>query len=376
MKEPYTICHITIGHNPLDDRIFYKEALSLAKRYRKVVIVAPDRQRLKEHNGIQFNLFPSGGIFSSIRYAYKKCLDIKADLYHIHEFEFLPLTLILRFKYRRKVIYDAHETIYYFFTEFSRRSKVLTIFPAIFAQLLEWFTSHFTDHVITVTPWVARGFKPFQKRISVIINYPVLDLFKVSSSKNSKKDLNIILYHGQLVPARNIETMVQAMSYVKQKFPFAKLLLVGSIIDWYHSKLESIIKKNSLHGVVEFRKRVPFERVPDLIKTAAIGLSSMSPNQSFKRSIQIKPFEFMAMGVPVLGCRVPSTEIYIEKSGAGVLVDPPTPKNLGEIIIDLLRNPEKINTMGKKGKEAVLKRYNWKIMEKHLFQIYREVLEC
>jgi len=113
-----------------------------------------------------------------------------------------------------------------------------------------------------------------------------------------------------------------------------------------------------------------------LIQSATLGLSSMMPNESFKRSIQIKPFEFMCLGIPVLGCRVPSTEMYIEQTGSGMLVDPPAAENLGAIIIDLLSHPDIMQQMGERGRQAVREQFNWSKMKEPLFKIYEQVLMC
>lgn len=84
----------------------------------------------------------------------------------------------------------------------------------------------------------------------------------------------------------------------------------------------------------------------------------------------------MAMGIPVLGCRVPSIEFYVEETGAGIIVDPVTPENLGIILNDLLAHPEKRVEMGRNGRRTVTEKYNWNVMEKCLFSIYDKLLKC
>jgi len=376
MKESTHICHITIGHNPTDDRIFHKEVKTLAERYQNISIIAPDRLDPGSYIGIKFHLFREIGFFRNLFRAYKIARALQADLYHVHEFEFLPFALILKYKYKKKIIYDAHETIYYYFTEFTRRSKLITFIPAVVAQALEWGCSHFTDHIITVTPWVAKGFKPFHKHISLIYNYPIVEMFDKTPQQYVPKNQPVILYHGQLASARNIHIMVKSMVYVREKFPGAKLLIIGGVQQWYKEQLDQIISDNHLEKSVEFRPPVPYTDIPELIQFATLGLSSMMPNESFKRSIQIKPFEFMCVGIPVLGCRVPSTEIYIEQTGSGMLVDPPTAENLGAITIHLLSHPEIMQQMGVRGRQAVRKQFNWSKMKEPLFKIYEKVLTC
>jgi glycosyltransferase involved in cell wall biosynthesis len=375
-KRSFSICHVTIGHSPTDDRIYYKEVLTLSKWFRHISLIAPNRGCPKPVAGIFLHLFNDNGNLKNLFHAYQLAKKVRADLYHIHEFEFLPFALVLKYKYGKKIIYDAHETIYFFFTEFSRHSKWFTFIPAVIAQALEWGCSLFTDYVIAVTPWVAKGFKPFHKKITLIYNYPIVPMFDQPVPKQVDQTGPIILYHGQLVPARNIHVMVEAMRHVKISFPAARLVIVGSITPHYREQLDQIVKRYNLKDVVEFRPLIPYTEVPRLISAATIGLSSMCPNESFKRSIQIKPFEFMSAGIPVLGCQVPSTEIYIEQTGSGMLVDPPTPKQLAEIIMLLLSKPELRQKMGANGKRAVREHYNWSTMEEPLEQIYRQVLRC
>ena len=370
-----TICHITIGHNPTDDRIFYKEILSLKKQYKHIALVAPDFNPPDPGYRIDYRAFPDSGFFQKLWNAYKLAKRVKADLYHFHEFEFLPFALFLKFKYKRKVIYDAHETIFWFFIDFSRHSRWITVVPAFFAHAIEVICAAFMDYIVA-TIFIAPWFRPFKKRFAKLYNYPVLSFFGNQQADVSRLSEPIILYHGQLVPARKIDLMISAMKYVKTEFPAAKLLIVGSIQENYKTELDQLIDSNQLRNVVKISPPVPYESIPGLLSTACIGFSSMTPNKSFKHSLQIKPFEFMTMGIPVLGCRVPSIEFYVEKTGAGVIVDPVTPENLGNIINNLLTHPEKRIEMGRNGRKAVIDKYNWHVMEKRLFSIYRKVLRC
>jgi len=369
------ICHITLGHNPTDDRIFYKEILSLKKQYQKISLIAPNVNPPDPKYGIDYRPFPETGFFKKLWSAYKLTKQVKADLYHFHEFEFLPFALFLKFKYKRKVIYDAHETIFWFIIEFSRHSKWITLIPAFFAHTMEMICAVFMDYVVA-TIFVAPWFKPLNKRFAKLYNYPVLSFFGNQIADVGRQSNPIILYHGQLVPARKIDLMITAMKYVKPEFPDARLLIVGSATQEYKAELDRIIEQDQLQVMVELRPPVPYESIPDLLRTACIGFSSLTPNESFKHSLQIKPFEFMAMGIPVLGCRVPSIEFYVEETGAGVIVNPVTPENLGKILNDLLAHPEKRLEMGISGHKAVTEKYNWNVMEKQLYSIYAKLLKC
>lgn len=375
MDKTPVICHITLGHNPTDDRIFYKEILSLKKRYQNIHLIAPNVYPPDPKYGVDYHPLSESGFFKKLWQAYYLAKQIKADLYHFHEFEFLPPAFFLKFKYRRKVIYDAHETIFWFFIDFSRHPKWLTTVPAFLAHAMEMIFSAFMDYIVA-TIFIAPWFNIYKKRFAKLYNYPVISFWGSERADVGRQSNPVIIYPGQLVPARKIETMIRSMAFVKPEFPDVKLLIVGRASNGYDARLKQIIDDNQLNDVVEIRPPVPYESVPDLLKTATIGISSLTPNESFRHSLQIKPFEFMAMGIPVLGCRVPSIEFYVEKTGAGMIVDPPTAENLGRILNELLSNPEKRIAMGQKGRQAVTEKYNWRIMENRLFSIYNKLLKC
>ncbi|NPE27339.1 glycosyltransferase family 4 protein [Methanococcoides sp. SA1] len=369
--EPH-ICHVTVGHNPTDDRIFYKECSSLAKKYSQVSLIAPNRNNITEKHGVKFHLFEEGGFFSNLKKTYNLAKEIDADIYHIHEFELLPYFLWLKFLFGKKIIYDAHETIYYYFMEFTRRPKYYIWPIAVLAQTIEWVCSAFVDHVITVTPWVAEGFKPFNRKLDLIYNYPLLSHFETEAVE--KSDYPMILYPGQIYTARNIELMVESMRFVREEFSTSKLVLLGNSTDWFKTILDEIIEKYNLQTNVEIRKPVPYSEIPKIIKSAHIGLASMAQNESFKRSIQIKPFEYMYCKVPVIAAKVPSTEMFVEKNNAGITLEDVSAKSIADAIIQILADPDLAKQMGENGHNAVKENYNWLEMEVKLYEIYNEVI--
>lgn len=373
MNNVVRVAHITLGHNPTDDRIFYKEARSLAKNGYQVTIVAPDREEVKEIDGVQFVLIKGKSYWRNLFNAYRTALKIRADIYHLHEFELLPFALWLKYKYRRQVIYDAHESIFWLFMDFSRRNLFTRILSGFFAQSLEYFCMRATDYIITVTPWVEAHLRPFHPKRAIVYNYPIVDFFSIKPKKTGKL---VILYHGQIVPGRNIELMIDSMKIVRKVIPDAILCLVGSCTQWYRQKLDRMISESGIEKSVEIRASVPYVVIPELISQAVIGLAAMQLNESYRRSIQVKPFEFMAMGIPVLGANVPSIAKYVAESGAGLIVDPLMPENLADRILFLLQNPDVRKIMGEHGRQAVQEKYNWNATLPTLLKVYQELSEC
>lgn len=368
------ICHVTVGHKPTDDRIYYKEACSLAQAGYHVTIVAPAiPEPLPRIENIHWRLFTPGRYWHNLVSAYRRAKTVKADLYHLHEFELLPFGWILKYKYRRKVIYDAHESVFYFFLDFSRRSWIVRFILGFLAQSLEYIGIRGCDYLITVTPWVEAHLRRFHPRRAIVYNYPVLNLFSPAEPVGHQP---LILYPGQLVPGRNIELMIAAMPQVVQTIPEARLLLVGGVSPDYRRYLENLIIKYQVTEKVHILPPVAYERIPELMAQASIGLAALQLNESYRRSIQVKPLEFMAMEIPVLGARVPSIVQYVVNEGAGLIVEPLTPTNLAHHIITLWQNPTMRRQMGQRGRQAVEMKYNWEATRPTLLAVYRSLLPC
>ena len=373
MSNELNICHVSLGHHPLDDRIYYKECLSLAKKYSNITLVAPNKGSICESSNIKFSLFKETKYFQNIKTAYLVAKEHDANIYHIHEFELLPLFLWLKIRYGKKIIYDAHESVYHYFLAFSRRPFWLIWPIAVIAHLVERICSAFVNRIITVSPWLVDSFKNYNKKVSLICNFPLLEHFE---TKSFDKGINpIILYTGQISPSRNIDLIVESMKEVKKKFPNAKLLLIGNSICWFKGQLLGIIEKNNLENNVKIKAAIPYNQIPQLMKSVSIGMGAMAPNKFLKPAIQVKVFEYMLCKLPVISARVPSTELFVEQNKCGILIDDVSKNSIADGIIRILENPGLATEMGENGYQAVQQKYNWQKMEDELLQIYSEVSE-
>ena len=108
------ICHITTVHSAFDIRIFYKECVSLTKAGFETHIIAP---HLKDEfvNGIFIHSLPKPKnrkerVLKLLNLAFKKAVDLNADIYHFHDPELIPVGLKLK-KIGKIVIYDVHEDV-------------------------------------------------------------------------------------------------------------------------------------------------------------------------------------------------------------------------------------------------------------------------
>ena len=107
------VCHITTVHTPFDIRIFQKECKTLAREGYDVILIAQNKKNEivdqvkivalpKEKNRIH-------RMFILTLKTFWYALRQKADLYHFHDPELLPIGVLLKLFTGKKIIYDVHE---------------------------------------------------------------------------------------------------------------------------------------------------------------------------------------------------------------------------------------------------------------------------
>jgi len=62
----------------------------------------------------------------------------------------------------------------------------------------------------------------------------------------------------------------------------------------------------------------------------------------------------------------------MEAGQSGLLVPKQDPEALADAIIQLLSDPEKAKAMGRRGRELVETKYNWKTIVKQVLDLYAE----
>jgi glycosyltransferase involved in cell wall biosynthesis len=79
---------------------------------------------------------------------------------------------------------------------------------------------------------------------------------------------------------------------------------------------------------------------------------------------RLEPFglaflEAFAHGLPVVATDVGAIPDFVLDGKTGYLVKPDDVERLSEILIELLGNPEKCQTLGENGRSLILEKYNW-----------------
>lgn len=81
----------------------------------------------------------------------------------------------------------------------------------------------------------------------------------------------------------------------------------------------------------------------------------------------------MAVGLPVITSNFPLYQDVVEKYHAGICIDPYSADELANAIEYILTHKAEAMKMAENGKKTALEHYNWKIEEKKLLKLYKDL---
>jgi len=366
------VVHITTVHPAFDTRIFHKEAKTLARAGYEVVLIAQhDGDEMVD--GVKIVALPKprnrfARIFGLTWRAFRLGLRERADVYHFHDPELLPIGALLKIFTRAKVIYDVHEDVPEQILTKQWVPAPLRRPLAVVFNAAEKLLAQAMDAVVVATEGIAEKFarlKPI-----VIHNYPDLGMLPNPSTRRGEGKEKVLVYVGGISKIRGAIEMVRALEHLNPAWN-VRLDLIG--------KLEPPELEHELRALPGYR-RVRFlgwmqpEDVYAHLAKADIGLVCLHPEPRFMVAWPVKLFEYMAAGLPVVASNFPLWKEIVEGNRCGITVDPLDPKAIAQAIEYLLTHPEEARQMGENGRRAVEEKYNWGKEAGKLLTLYKELV--
>lgn len=368
------VVQLTSVHTPQDVRIFEKECRSLARAGYDVTLIAPTPQD-RRVDGVLIKGVPptekrSVRMTATVWRVYREASRLGADIYHFHDPELIPAALLLRAQ-GKSVIYDVHEDL-------GRDIQGKPYVPVALRVPLAWLTDRFENiaarlftGLLTATDGIGERFEKLNKRVMVLNNFPVLkDIEPVSSIPWSRRPVSVA-YVGGITADRGIREITRAMGMLPDQLG-AQLELAGPFSP---ASLENEVSR--LPGWVRVNNRGVLRRsgVADLLGKVRAGLLVFHPEPNNLRAQPNKLFEYMAAGIPVVASNFPLWRSIIDEVGCGVLVDPLDAKDIARAVEYLLTHAEEAELMGRRGRDATEKHFNWDHEERKLLRFYRGLFE-
>jgi glycosyltransferase involved in cell wall biosynthesis len=206
------------------------------------------------------------------------------------------------------------------------------------------------------------------------MNYPSINLKEKRMDNTRGGPKKVAIYLGNATEDRGLLILARASKHIKDDI---LIRYVGPIRDnFLEEKYKNLVKSGAVDlGKFELIDAVTYDKVPDLLNQATIGLIPFQPTRLNKLGIPMKMFEYMAFGLPTICSNFKNMKKYIVNNNCGIAVNnPEDPKEWASAINQLFENKDKISEMSKRGIELFKKKYNWKSEEKKLLNFCEEII--
>ena len=114
--------------------------------------------------------------------------------------------------------------------------------------------------------------------------------------------------------------------------------------------------------------------VIEVYQSSKIGLVMLHPTPSYVEALPVKLLEYMSMGLAVVGSDFGMIKEIVEENNCGILVNPLKEEQIAKAISELLEDPKRIELLGRNGRDAALKFFNWEEEASKLTALYKELL--
>ena len=181
----------------------------------------------------------------------------------------------------------------------------------------------------------------------------------------------VILSLGHVNRLRNRVDLIQAMPLVLQRFPTARLLIVGGID--VQEPLQ-LVQQLGLDNSVTFTGAVPHDQIPALFALSTVEAATF--NTTRYPGPGIAHMEAMAAGLPVIATEVgPQSSFNLHNWENAVLLPPNRPKVMAEALIRLLSDEELRRRIGENARQTMAQNCSWDaVCEAHI-TLYRKTIE-
>jgi glycosyltransferase involved in cell wall biosynthesis len=366
-------------HAALDNRVFYREARTLARAgYEVTLLAVHDRDEVKD--GVRIRALPRASRSRRPllwRALVHMAVETHADVFHFHDPELLLATPVLRRATGRPTIYDIHEANADFIA-------VKDYLPALARRPLSGLIRRWEPRLarresglIFADEAIAAAFAAYGGPKATIFNYPGQELIErgvlaVTPPRNRDP---VVLYLGGMERNRGAALMIAAFAEVVSHMPAARLLVVGHFMPpELEGEMMADAQRRGIAHALRFTGHVPFERIGDYLAQAAVGWVTWQPYPKNEKNVPTKLFEYMAFGLPVVSSDLPSIRPFVVTDVNGLLVEADNPTAHAAALLRLLQDPTTSESLGRGGRRLVETRFNWEGMEPNLLALYRAVL--
>jgi glycosyltransferase involved in cell wall biosynthesis len=186
----------------------------------------------------------------------------------------------------------------------------------------------------------------------------------------------VVIWVGGFYPWHDLDLLLKSFTFVLQRHPSAKLVLVGD--GPIRPMVKQMIEKNGLGQSVIMTGAIAHAAVPEMLSIADIAVvpSAAVSASHGGTGTPLKLFEYMAAGKAIIATALDEAAEVIRNGHNGLLVAPGDVNGFSEAMLTLLNNPKERDRLGQNARQQAIKLYSWHEYTRKLEEIYFNVLDA
>ncbi len=233
-------------------------------------------------------------------------------------------------------------------------------------SFLEWISYHSADHLVALSPGIAKGIKKRgikSENITLIPNGCDIEIFEDTSKSWRPAEIDdrdfLAIYTGTHGVANGLNNVLDAAVELKGRGrKDIKILLIGN--GKLKPSLMDQVNKEDIDNII-FHDPVDKKSLSGLISSANLGLQTLSNVPAFYYGTSPnKFFDYIAGGLPVLNNYPGWIADIITETNSGYVVPPEDPKAFADILEEAASNHEDLLFKSKNAKKIAIEKFNRK----------------
>lgn len=388
------VCHVVFEHSIFDGRIFFKEAVSLARAGYEVVLLVPRLPggwlgRKREHRltddapfqreGVRFESYPyhkwlprAFGLRHAVcrRAILASLRRLQPDLCHFHE-DGITMDVAADLKDAlpdTKLIFDYHEFFLHRLRGSEANRRTLHRFVATENRVLAA-----ADGLITVSDLISQYYHTLtDKAVVTVMNCQSARTFPAGEGVGPHDDSFWVVHEGRMLFDRGLRPLVDAARLVRS--PRVRFLLIGDLPRAERAWFAEQTGKDGTTGRFHVTGMLPYPEVPAWLRRGHAGACLIEAPNGLMGAPN-KFFNYLRFGLPVLTLEHPIMGPIVREARCGeVLPRADAAVGLAQAIDRLATDPTRLAAMSAEATRLFAEELNWEQMERRLLGLYQELL--
>jgi glycosyltransferase involved in cell wall biosynthesis len=276
-----------------------------------------------------------------------------------HFFTFLPALLYKIMRPSCTLAFDCDE-----WDPATLRDNEDSFYKVWLTDFLAYLSMRLSDKVVYSNTWIKEEKIPkkYWGKCLYLSNGVDTSQFRAVRKRKSKEFS--LMFVGLLHKIKHILPIVEALKIASKEIPNLKCYIVGD--GPRRKELEGIIAVNGLEKFFVFTGTVPHEKLPQLLPTVDVLIAPFSNLEGVRYQSNVKIFEYMATGVPIIATDVGDIKKVLGDGRAAYIVAPDNPMSIAEQLVKIYKNPEESKLRTSLARKLAVEKYDWRVLAEKL----------